>query len=343
MADTSTVRRVRKSPEQRRAEVVEAAKALALERGLEAVTLRAVAGRVGVAPGLVAHYAPSMDELVAAIFGDLVSAELRDVIALAQRADPAAERLGILLDTLLDGSRDDITLVWVQAWGMGARSEALAARVRAEMDDWHAALAAEIERGMDAGEFARGDAAGIAWHLLAMIDGLNAHSLVRWNAGPDPVARPARTLTAARSRACSASRPRRCAPGPRPAAVHNSGRWPARAGGRCPGCGFCLSCDRGGGGSVGRRTQPAAVLSRGSRWCGAMICSAARPGSSMRAVMRRTASRAMKGVSRDTVLSDGREKRPSSMSSTPITATSSGTLRPASKTARIAPIASRSE
>jgi AcrR family transcriptional regulator len=196
MADTSTVRRVRKSPEQRRAEVVEAAKALALERGLEAVTLRAVAGRVGVAPGLVAHYAPSMDELVAAIFGDLVSAELRDVIALAQRAEPAAERLGILLDTLLDGSRDDITLVWVQAWGMGARSEALAARVRAEMDDWHAALAAEIERGMDAGEFARGDAAGIAWHLLAMIDGLNAHSLVRWNAGPDPVARPARTLTA---------------------------------------------------------------------------------------------------------------------------------------------------
>ncbi len=190
MSESSTAQRarragMRKSPEQRRAEVAAAARAIALEHGLDAVTLRAVAARMGVASGLVAHYAPSMDDLVAATFGELVSAELCDVRALVARSERAAERVGILLDTLLDGSRDDITLVWVQAWGIGARNEALAARVRAEMDDWQAAIAAEIERGMDAGEFARGDAAAIAWHLLAMIDGLNAHSLVRWNADPD--------------------------------------------------------------------------------------------------------------------------------------------------------------
>lgn len=181
MSQPSTTRRVRKTPEQRRLDVSEAARAVALDEGLDAVTLRAVAARIGVASGLVAHYAPSMDELVASAFGEIVAAELDEVIAQVRRAPSARERLGILLDTLLDGSRDDITLVWVQAWAMGVRNEPLAARVRAEMDDWQAAIAAEIQRGMDAGEFAAGDAAALAWHLLAMVDGLNAHSLVRWN------------------------------------------------------------------------------------------------------------------------------------------------------------------
>lgn len=185
MSEQSTVRRKRKTPDERRAEVAAAARTIALAEGLDAVTLRAVAARMGVASGLVAHYAPSMDELVADTFGEIVAAELRDVTALVAPLATSEERLGILLDTLLDGSRDDITLVWVQAWGMGARNAALAARVRAEMDDWQAALASEIQRGMDAGEFAAGDSAAIAWHMLAMIDGLSAHSLVRWNTQPD--------------------------------------------------------------------------------------------------------------------------------------------------------------
>lgn len=194
MSASSTAPRVRRSPAERRAEIAAAATALALDSGLDAITLRAVAGRIGVAPGLVAHYAPSMDDLVADTFGELVAGELREVVELMARVEHPARRIGILLDTLLDGSRDDITLVWVQAWGMGARSEALAARVRAEMDDWKSAIAVEIERGMDAGAFASGDAAAVAWHLLAMIDGLNAHSLVRWNDLPDRRALTARAV-----------------------------------------------------------------------------------------------------------------------------------------------------
>lgn len=194
MPETSTVPRVRKSPAQRRAELEAAARAIALDGGLDAVTLRAVASRAGVAPGLVAHYAGTMDELVAETFGALVSDELREVAGLMHAVDAPAERIRVLLDTLLDGSRADITLVWVQAWGLGARGEQVAARVRTEMDLWQRTIAAEIARGMDAGVFAPADAAAIAWHLLAMIDGLNAHSLVRWNDRPDGRALTARAV-----------------------------------------------------------------------------------------------------------------------------------------------------
>lgn len=185
MSDASTTRRVRKSPEQRRTEVSAAAIELALDSGLDAVTLRAVAARVGVAPGLVAHYIPSMDVLVAETFGEIVAGELRGVVGLLEGVDAAPQRLGMLIDTVLDGSRRDVTLVWVQGWALGSRNDALAARVRGEMDAWQQMIAAEIERGKQAGAFGEVDADAIAWHLLAMIDGLGAHGLVRWREHPE--------------------------------------------------------------------------------------------------------------------------------------------------------------
>ncbi|UYK40433.1 TetR/AcrR family transcriptional regulator [Microbacterium terricola] len=189
---------MRRSPAQRRAELSATARSIALDQGLAAITVRAVASGMGVAPGLVGHYTSSMDELVADTFAEIVAAELRDVAALAEAQDAAVARLRHVLDTLLDGSRDDITLVWVQAWALGVRNEALAARVREQMDAWQRMLEAEIVRGLEAGEFTvaggPADAAAIAWHLLAMIDGLNAHSLVRWGQHPDRAALAKRSL-----------------------------------------------------------------------------------------------------------------------------------------------------
>ena len=175
----------RKTPAERSAEIADAARDVALEHGLYAVTLRAVAARIDVAPALVAHYQPDMHALVASTFGTIVSAELEEVEELVEPLPAPSERLAVLLDTLLDGSRDDVTVVWVEAWALGRRTDALAASVREQMDAWRDVVQGVVESGVASGEFETDDAASVAWQLLGMIDGLNAHALVRWEDARD--------------------------------------------------------------------------------------------------------------------------------------------------------------
>lgn len=174
-------RSARKSPAERGAEIADAARAIALEDGLTALTLRSVAARVGVAPALVAHYQPSMDDLVAATFGAIVADEIVEVAGMIAVLPTAAEGIAAVVDTLLDGTRDEVTIVWVEAWTLGRRNDPLAVTVREQMDAWQDVVQGVIEAGVAAGEFETADPASAAWQLLGMIDGLNAQALVRWN------------------------------------------------------------------------------------------------------------------------------------------------------------------
>ncbi|WP_311243792.1 TetR/AcrR family transcriptional regulator [Microbacterium sp. WCS2018Hpa-23] len=170
-------------PEERERSILDGAVALASESGLEALTVRAVAARVGVTPALVAHYRPVMESFVAEVFTAIVSAERDEVIAAYDDAVDLRANLLRLIETLLDDSRDDVAMVWVQSWALGARNEALGARVRAEMDLWHSALEDLIARAIaeDRVHAASAiDPASSAWMLLAMVDGMSAHSLVHW-------------------------------------------------------------------------------------------------------------------------------------------------------------------
>ncbi|MFB4350880.1 TetR/AcrR family transcriptional regulator [Microbacterium sp. CR_7] len=182
-------------PEERERSIVDAAVALAAENGLEALTIRAIAARAGVTPALVAHYRPVMDTFVAEVFGAIVAAEREEVIV---SYDPDADlraNLLHLIETLLDEHRDDVAVVWVQSWALGARNEALAARVRAEMDLWQSALEDLIARAIADDPHTSVDPASAAWMLLAMVDGMSAHSLVKW-APRDRPALARRTLAA---------------------------------------------------------------------------------------------------------------------------------------------------
>jgi len=173
-------RAARKPPAERRAELAAAARALALDEGLSAVTLRAVAARAGVTPALVAHYHESMDGLVAETFVSVVAAEIDEMRALLAAEPNPVRGLAALMSTLLDGSRDDVTVIWVEAFALGRRNTALGSVVRDQMDAWRDVIEDVIGAGVASGDFRAEDPRAVAWQLLGMIDGLNAQALVRW-------------------------------------------------------------------------------------------------------------------------------------------------------------------
>ncbi|WP_309081044.1 TetR family transcriptional regulator C-terminal domain-containing protein [Zhihengliuella sp.] len=187
MSRSSRATTVRKSPAERSAEIVDAAVALARREGLSAVKLRSVAAAAAVAPGLVAHYVPSMDALVATAFERITRAELEEVREIVLAASTPAGSLAELLATVFDGEREDVSLVWVEAWTLGRANEALAASVREVMDAWHATLSDIVAAGAESGDFRVTAPNEAAWHLLGLIDGLSAQTLVHWR----PASRPA--------------------------------------------------------------------------------------------------------------------------------------------------------
>ena len=178
-------RAARKPPAERRAELAAAARALALDEGLYAVTLRAVAARACVTPALVAHYHESMDGLVAETFVSVVATEIEEVRSLLAAQTHPVARLAALVGTLLDGSRDDVTVIWVEAFAAGRRNALLGGVVRDQMDAWRDVIEGVIDAGVESGDFRAEDPRAVAWQLLGMIDGLNAQALVRWGGSAD--------------------------------------------------------------------------------------------------------------------------------------------------------------
>lgn len=181
VAHDRSPRTSRKSAGERRAEIADAAEMLAREAGLSAITMRAVAAQLGVAPTLVVHHVPSMDVLVADTFERIVAAELAEVSSSVQEVAEGGERLETLLRIVLDGTRTEVTQVWVESWVLGRKNPNLAERVRTQSTAWRACLAACIEDGVRAGVYRAGDTEAVAGQLLGMIDGIGAHSLVGWH------------------------------------------------------------------------------------------------------------------------------------------------------------------
>jgi AcrR family transcriptional regulator len=169
----------RKAPAERQAEIRAAAIALALEHGLDGVTQRRIAARVGVTAPLVSHYHSNMDALVAETFAAIVTAEIAELRGILGEAPTPTAAIRGYLDFLLTDDRDDVTVVWLDGWSRGRRNSALAEAVRAQMDAWQQFTKQLVDAGIAAGEFAVGDSQRAAWRMLGIIDGLNAHSLVR--------------------------------------------------------------------------------------------------------------------------------------------------------------------
>ncbi|MET9345646.1 TetR/AcrR family transcriptional regulator [Streptomyces termitum] len=176
MSSSVQRKRIRKSPEARRAEIVATAARIALAEGLECVTLRRVAEELTVRPGLISHYFPSVEDLVAEAFAMAATGEL-DSLLPAERPDGTPVQYLARYFALSSGEAyDDISRLWINARHLSRYRPVLRERVvRMEFasDD---RLEALIREGVGLGEFRTDDARSAAIQILVVLDGLGAHA-----------------------------------------------------------------------------------------------------------------------------------------------------------------------
>lgn len=156
----------RKPPGVRRQEILQAIIAVGSERGLDTITARDVAAQAGVTPGLIHHYFPSMDALIAEAFGEWADGRLAAVAAQEGTASPL-EALALLVVNVGPEQR-----LWYDALIASSRFELLRHRAKQLSESYHADVTGLIRAGVEAGLFHCSEPEAAAWRIILMLDGL---------------------------------------------------------------------------------------------------------------------------------------------------------------------------
>jgi AcrR family transcriptional regulator len=166
-------RRVVTDVAQRRAEILDAAVGVVLERGFAGTRVVDVADALGISSGLVHYHFDSKDELLAETLRHAADADIARLEKVVAELDDPVKRLDRVLAEYLPDSRGDQSwVIWVDAWGHAIRSDRLRT-ILSELDlAWSGAIEAVIHDGVAAGVFECPDPAGAARRLSAMLDGL---------------------------------------------------------------------------------------------------------------------------------------------------------------------------
>ena len=166
--------RKRLKPDERRAAMLNAAGVVLIEEGIGALTLRHLATRLGVAPGLVNHYFPEIEALIAEAFAIIAEGEVADLFDAAAGCDTPAAQIARLIADLLEPHRRGVSLLWLDAWQASRNRTHLRAAVIAAMDLWQDRLSALIANG----GFITPDPDASATRILALIDGLSIQAVI---------------------------------------------------------------------------------------------------------------------------------------------------------------------
>ncbi len=162
----------RMSPADRRAAIVAATVSVAVRKGLASTTVRDVAAEMGTSSGLIHHYFASMDEVLAAAFERVASADLEVSARRMAAASTPVAALRSFFGTYAPADKDWAFQIWLDAWAEAARRPAVRATSRRLNLQWQGLVEDVIRAGVADGSFASADPAAAAWRILSLLDGL---------------------------------------------------------------------------------------------------------------------------------------------------------------------------
>jgi AcrR family transcriptional regulator/acyl-CoA thioesterase FadM len=178
----------------RRAELIEAARRVIQRRGFAKATVGAITGEAGASLGLLNYHFDSRDDVVAEAFAAAARADLDELEAIARRHDDPRARVAAYLD--LEGWADrDVWRMWIDAWGEAVHTAKLRRTLEQFERGWRAVLASVLADGDRGGCWRCPDPEDAAGRLVAALDGFGLHTTLHPDdIAPEAAARWARRL-----------------------------------------------------------------------------------------------------------------------------------------------------
>ena len=140
------------------------------------MTLRRTAEALDVRPGLISHYFPAVEDLVAEAFGSAVGAELDGLVPEQRPEGTPTAHLARFFALATGEAYDDISRLWINARHLSRYRPVLRERVAEQESAWRARLTGLLREGVERDEFRTEDPRLAAVRILVVIDGLAAHA-----------------------------------------------------------------------------------------------------------------------------------------------------------------------
>lgn len=151
---------------------MDAALAVARDKGLAATTVRDVAAEMGTSSGLIHHYFASMDDVLAAAFERVALLDLVRSADLVAGAGTPRDAMRAFFSSYTPADNDWAFQLWLDAWAEAARRPAVQATSRRLNLAWQELVAGIIRDGVADGSFRCADPSAAAWRILSLLDGL---------------------------------------------------------------------------------------------------------------------------------------------------------------------------
>lgn len=144
------------------------------EDGLAALTMSALAERLGTSGGHILYYFGSKDRLLLEALRWSEAQLTTDRAELMARRITAQRKLALFVELYLPrGTRDPRWTLWIELWARTASNEPLRTAQQEIDDGWQRDLEVLLAKGVDQGRFAAMDVPARASELLALLDGLS--------------------------------------------------------------------------------------------------------------------------------------------------------------------------
>jgi len=143
-----------------------------VERGLANTRTADVAQAAGVSQALVFYHFATKERLLAQAFSYAAEQDLGRLDAVVGSSATPLEKLKKILRLYVPTGRSKSWAMWIDGWSESMRTPELE-KVSRRLDlRWKEALTDVIAAGVTEGAFKCDDPSGVAWRVIALIDGL---------------------------------------------------------------------------------------------------------------------------------------------------------------------------